>query len=335
MNRKPLITLGSPRGIGYEIILLIKSTQNTLTNEPLVVIGSLSILEYFKKLLSSDVKYRVIKIDDLKHSNYNDDLVLINIDDKPFEINDIHKIENKLDGEIAYKTIDIGCKLVKDGFFSSLVTLPVSKENINIIDNKFHGHTEFIMEEWDESSVYMTFVSNTLKILLLTTHIPLKDVPDSINESVVTNGLKTAIKMAAEFSDKRPVCLLGLNPHAGENGLLGEEEFFMKTVVSELNKNTLRVIGPLPSDTAFTPQNINKFSVFVACYHDQGLIPFKMLSFSDGVNLSYGMKLIRTSVDHGTAVDLIGTGKADINSFISAYNVAVKLTDARDGTNPD
>lgn len=123
----------------------------------------------------------------------------------------------------------------------------------------------------------------------------------------------------------KPICLLGLNPHAGENGLLGSEELAMKEAVKEMSSKSINITGPLPADTAFIPSNIDKYGIFIACYHDQGLIPFKMLAFDKGVNLSFGMKYIRTSVDHGTAADLIGTKKADISSFIEAYLLAERL----------
>lgn len=324
----PLITLGSPFGIGYEIFLLSVSDSVFKDHIP-YCIGSERILNLFKSLLKIDLKYKSISIDDFRKGSYNIDsgtknFILINIDKKEYSISNIFCLDREIDGEIAYNTIKEAGLLVKDGFFKSITTLPVTKENINIIDKTFYGHTEFFQQLWEEKSVFMTFVSKRLNLLLLTTHIPLKDVSSHITEDVLINGINNAIDLKKRLELKNKICLLGLNPHAGENGLIGNEEFMFKNILKKYDSNEIE--GPIPADTAFIPSNLEKYSIFIASYHDQGLIPFKMLAFDDGVNLSFGMKYIRTSVDHGTAVSLIGKKCASINSFINAYNTAIRLS---------
>jgi 4-hydroxythreonine-4-phosphate dehydrogenase len=159
--------------------------------------------------------------------------------------------------------------------------------------------------------------------LLLTTHIPLKDVSRSITKDLFIGAINVSLDLIKKLGINKNICVVGINPHAGENGLLGSEENLMKEVLNEINNPLL--VGPIPADTAFLESMRSKFGLYITPYHDQGLIPFKMLSFDDGVNLSFGMKYIRTSVDHGTGVDLIGKKTASINSFLSAYNLARKL----------
>lgn len=328
----PVISLGSPFGIGYEIFLL--SIKKNILNDyyPLVCIGSKKVLNLFYNLLKFNIDFTYVPYFNKKTLNIlkekKNKFILIDIDEfiniKNFNFNDIYSISGYLDGLIAYTSIKIAANLVKDNFFKSIVTLPVNKKNINQIDSSFRGHTEFFQKIWKEKHVYMTFISDKVKVLLLTTHIPLINVSHNITNKIIKEGIEYSIKLKEKLNIKKQICFLGLNPHAGENGLIGKEDLKIYEAIKKYGKN--QIIGPLPSDTAFTQKNLNKYGLFISCYHDQGLIPFKMLSFDDGVNLSFGMKYIRTSVDHGTAVDLIGKKKANLNSFINAYKLAVKLS---------
>lgn len=344
MDRQPLITLGSPIGVGYEIFLLSLAGDSYFKEHCVYCIGSVSIMTHFIKLLEVEYNYYRVEYSDFHNGGKLDsvnlqdyDFVIVDIDsllndgniecDLLLSIGDIREFDEKCDGMIAYYTIVKGAALVEQGHFSALVTLPVSKKNINLVDPDFKGHTEFLMKLWKQEQVFMTFVSNKMKLLLLTTHIPLAEVPEHLTVNLVEQGLRTAGELAARLGEKRQICLLGLNPHAGEDGLLGREEQMMKEVVHRLrDEEGFDISEPIPADTAFTPFNIDRFGLFVSCYHDQGLIPFKMLSFEDGVNLSFGMNYIRTSVDHGTAVGLIGKKSASIESFVNAYRLAQQLT---------
>lgn len=325
----PIVTLGSPYGIGYEIALRSYHLEKSLIDNQTVFIGSKRMLDLFNK----DITYINLPVECISYSkgkSFNftsNNFKLIDIDNQKGAIKSLNDITPEIDGYIAYNSISIAAELIDKGLFSSMVTLPVSKSNINITDKKFKGHTEFLMSLWKEKNVFMTFISDKLNVFLLSTHISLKKVPSYIKSIDLEYALSKAVKLSEQMKVFKPLCLLGLNPHAGEGGLIGNDELKWDQIVNKINnKSKIEIVGPVPSDTAFTEFNRQKYGFYVALYHDQGLIPFKMLSFDDGVNLSYGMKYIRTSVDHGTAVDLIGKNKASITSFINAYELAKILT---------
>jgi 4-hydroxythreonine-4-phosphate dehydrogenase len=325
----PVITLGSPYGIGYQIFLESLKHPIFKTNYP-VCIGSKRILDFFINLIKMKVKYHSLDSKDINNLNEINRkanvFILINIDDSNDKIKSLKDITPEIDGDIAYKSIILSAQLVKDGIFKSVATLPVSKKTINIYDKSFTGHTEFYQKYWNEKQVFMTFVSDKLNIIQLTTHVPLSKAIKLIKKDLLLRGFNIAVDFKKKLNLKKDICYLGINPHAGENGLLGKEEVWIKKIIDNFNKNsTEKIIGPVPSDTAFTKFSINKYSIFIANYHDQGLIPFKIFSFEDGVNLSFGMKYIRTSVDHGTGVDLIGSKNINLKSFLNAYKLAVKL----------
>jgi 4-hydroxythreonine-4-phosphate dehydrogenase len=326
---KPLITLGSPYGVGYEIFLR-SLKKKTFSGKCPVCIGSSRVIDAFQKMLGTKKKYHKVypsNVGDLagfKIKGY--DFILIDIDNSNIKFKDISSISRELDGTVAFKSIYIAAELINKNYFKSICTLPVSKENVNIIEPTFNGHTGFFQEKWNEKSVFMTFVSKKLALLLMTTHIPLSEVPNALDHKLVRKALETALKLKKRLNIKKRICVLGLNPHAGEHGLIGKEDLWIKKEIDDFNnRNATDVIGPVPADTAFLDFSLKKFGLYIACYHDQGLIPFKVLSFESGVNLSFGMKHIRTSVDHGTAIDLIGKKKASTKSFINAYKLASRL----------
>jgi 4-hydroxythreonine-4-phosphate dehydrogenase len=330
ISKYPLITLGSPYGIGYEIFLMSLEKSGMYSGHVPFCIGSGTVMRFFMELTGIKAGFKAMKRNGLHEGirlSSDERFVLIDIDgaDDRLSVTKPSDMTGSVDGNIAYRSIDIAADLVRGGFFGSITTLPVSKKNINLVDNAFKGHTEFFQKKWDEKKVFMTFISDKLNVMLLSTHIPLKEVPSYVTPEIVKEGIKTAIDLKTKLGLKKKICLLGMNPHAGENGLLGDEDILMKNAADSVD-NGNQVEGPIPADTAFTSFNLEKFGLFISAYHDQGLIPFKMLAFDDGVNLSYGMKHIRTSVDHGTGVDLIGKKRAKIDSFINAYNLAIRLS---------
>jgi len=324
----PLISLGSPLSIGYEIFL--KSLKNPVfKNNIPVCTGSENNLNFFAKLLNLKIKYIIIdknKLNEIDIKNKNSDFYLINTDDNKYIIKSISSINEKIDGYNALKAINTAADMVGKDKFKSLVTMPVNKKNINIFDKNFFGHTEYFQKKWQEKEVYMTFISKKLNVILLTTHIPLNEVSKQITAQNINALLKASVKLSCKLNFKKGIMFLGFNPHAGENGLIGDEDLLIKKTIEKFNqKYKKNIAGPVPADTAFIKSNINKYDLYISCYHDQGLIPFKMLSFNDGVNLSFGMSFIRTSVDHGTAPDIIGKNVAESGSFINAYKLACKL----------
>ena len=209
--------------------------------------------------------------------------------------------------------------------FESLITGPINKELINQSGYEFSGHTEFLSDISNIKKVVMLLMNKKLKIALLTTHIPLSEVPSKITKKNLDETISIISKeVESKWKIKNPsICLLGLNPHAGEGGFIGhEEEEILKPFVNSSNKN---IHGPISADTAFIEQNINKYDVFLAMYHDQGLPVIKSMGFGDTLNITLGLPFLRISVDHGTAYEIAGKNKSDFSSMDQALKTSISL----------
>jgi len=215
------------------------------------------------------------------------------------------------------------------GRAAGLVTGPVHKGVINQSGFSFSGHTEFLADLTEVRQVVMLLVAGSLRVALVTTHLPLADVPAAITTErlqgtleILNQGLKDA------FGLNRPrIAVLGLNPHAGENGHLGREEIeIIEPLLNQLREKGMDLVGPLPADTAFVPERVKGFDAVLAMYHDQGLPVLKYAGFGQAVNMTLGLPFIRTSVDHGTALDIAGTGQADSGSLAAAVDLATRLS---------
>lgn len=218
-----------------------------------------------------------------------------------------------------------GCQA---GEFSGMVTAPVHKGIINDAGIPFTGHTEFLAEQTGTELVVMMLVGGGMRVALATTHLPLKDVPAAITAPLLENVLRIIRRdLQSRFGIARPrILVAGLNPHAGEGGYLGREEIeIMIPVLDRLRAEGFDVSAPLPADTLFTPQKLAQCDCVLAMYHDQGLPVLKHASFGQGVNVTLGLPIIRTSVDHGTALDLAGTGRADVGSLLEAIRLAALM----------
>ena len=215
-----------------------------------------------------------------------------------------------------------------DGTFDAMVTSPVHKGIINDAGIIFSGHTEFLAELTHTKKVVMMLVGNGLRVALVTTHLPLKDVPNAITKENVESTVRIMHHdLVQKFGIANPrILVAGLNPHAGENGYLGDEEMnVINPVLENLRKEGMQLIGALPADTLFTKHHLENADAVLAMYHDQGLPVLKHASFGEGVNVTLGLPIIRTSVDHGTALDLAGTDKIDAGSMFSAIGLAISL----------
>ena len=212
--------------------------------------------------------------------------------------------------------------------FQAIVTAPVHKGIINEAGITFTGHTEYLAEKTDTAQVVMMLATTGLRVALATTHLPLAEVPAAITQAsleAVLRCLHAGLRLHFGIADPR-ILVAGLNPHAGESGHLGREEIdVIEPVVARLKKDGLRLTGPLPADTLFTPHYLDKADVVLAMYHDQGLPVLKQLGFGRSVNITLGLPFIRTSVDHGTALDKAGTGQADAGSLIAAIELAIEM----------
>jgi 4-hydroxythreonine-4-phosphate dehydrogenase len=213
------------------------------------------------------------------------------------------------------------------------VTGPVQKSIINDAGISFSGHTEYLAEKTHTEKVVMMLATEGLRVALATTHLPLKDVSAAITQDELTQVIKILHHdLQHHFGIAQPrILICGLNPHAGEGGHLGREEIdVINPVLEKLRANNMNLIGPLPADTLFTAKYLDKADAVLAMYHDQGLPVLKYKGFGNAVNITLGLPIIRTSVDHGTALDLAGTGKADMGSLRTAIQYALTMLSARD-----
>jgi 4-hydroxythreonine-4-phosphate dehydrogenase len=226
------------------------------------------------------------------------------------------------------ETLERACDGCLSGEFDAMVTAPVQKSVINDAGLAFSGHTEFLAERSGADLPVMLLVADSLRVALVTTHLPLRDVADAID----AERLRATIRilhdgLSSQFGLSNPrITVLGLNPHAGEAGHLGhEEQQIIAPVIDELRATGQALIGPLPADTAFTPQHLDTTDAVLAMYHDQGLPVLKHRGFGHAVNVTLGLPIIRTSVDHGTALTLAGTGAADTGSLRAAVELAIDM----------
>ena len=225
-------------------------------------------------------------------------------------------------------TLNRACDGCQHGEFTAMVTAPVNKAIINDAGIAFSGHTEFLAERTGAAQPVMLLIADTLRVALVTTHLALRDVPSAITGERIRHVFQILHDGLVDyFGIKSPrIIVLGLNPHAGESGHLGKEEIdIIQPTLAALNTAGLQPIGPLPADTAFTPTHLAQADAILAMYHDQGLPVLKNHGFGTAVNVTLGLPIIRTSVDHGTALDLAGTGRAHSGSMIAALELAIEM----------
>jgi 4-hydroxythreonine-4-phosphate dehydrogenase len=226
------------------------------------------------------------------------------------------------------RTLEAACDGCVDGSFDAMATAPVHKGVVNDAGIPFTGHTEFLAERTGTPRVVMMLVGGGMRVALATTHLALRDVPDAITRETVAETLRILNDdLRRRFGIARPrVLVAGLNPHAGESGHIGREEIeVIGPVLEAARAQGIDAIGPLPADTLFNPDKLRESDAVLAMYHDQGLPVLKHASFGSGINVTLGLPIVRTSVDHGTALDLVGTGRADIGSLIAAIELAAEL----------
>ncbi|WP_394974467.1 4-hydroxythreonine-4-phosphate dehydrogenase PdxA [uncultured Croceitalea sp.] len=230
-------------------------------------------------------------------------------------------------GKYAIKSLRAAVEALKNNEIDVLVTAPINKNNIQAEDFKFPGHTDYLAKELNGESL-MFMVTDELRVGLLTDHIAVKDVANAITTKLIQEKVATMSKsLQMDFGIRRPkIALLGINPHSGDNGTIGkEDEKIMKPIIEKLFNDGHLVYGPYSADSFFGSNGHNKFDAVLAAYHDQGLIPFKTLSFGKGVNFTAGLSKVRTSPDHGTAYEIAGQGKANESSFKEAVFTAIRI----------
>ena len=240
-------------------------------------------------------------------------------------------------GRAAYDIIVRAVEDVRRGTVAAIATAPINKEALRLAGLPWAGHTDLLAHLTGARDVAMMFYSDTLRVVLATVHIPLADVPRTLTRALMESTIDLTSREVPKFGIARPrIAVAGLNPHAGEHGLFGREDGdVIAPAVAACRARGVDVSGPFPADTVFVRATRGEFDVVVACYHDQGLIPVKVLSFGASVNVTLGLPIIRTSVDHGTAFDIAGRNQADPESMIAAVLLAARLARPRlAGTKP-
>lgn len=233
-----------------------------------------------------------------------------------------------LTGQASFDAVCLCVDAAIRGDVAAVVTGPIQKEAWKLAGIQYPGHTEFLAERTGTDDVRMMLTSDQISCVLVTIHVPLADVPRLLTQQAIVDSIRLAGEAAWRRIGRQPrITVCGLNPHAGENGMFshGEETNIIEPAIAESRQHGFDVRGPLPPDTAFTPLMREATDVYVCMYHDQGLIPLKALAFDDAVNVTLGLPIIRTSVDHGTALDLAWTGKASHGSFLAAIELAIDL----------
>ncbi|UZD23338.1 4-hydroxythreonine-4-phosphate dehydrogenase PdxA [Algoriphagus halophytocola] len=323
---KPIIgiSIGDLNGIGVEVTmkaLLDNRTYKTFT--PLIYAHGKALTFYRKQLELEDFNFAQIRnLDEIQHKRIN----VINITEECPEI--IPGVETQEAGKFALKSLETAVQDLKEGKIQALVTAPLNKNNVNTPELPFVGHTEYITNAVDAKDSLMLMVSEQLRVGLVTGHVPLSKVPENVTQERIVRKAKILLEtLKKDFGITKPkVAILGLNPHAGEDGLLGEEEEqIIKPAIHSLKDQNKMVFGPYPADGFFGMAHQTKFDGVLAMYHDQGLVPFKSMAFSTGVNFTAGLPVIRTSPDHGTAYNIAGKNIADEGSMRAAIFLAADI----------
>ncbi|PJE18162.1 4-hydroxythreonine-4-phosphate dehydrogenase PdxA [Legionella sp.] len=322
---KPLlVSSGEPAGIGPDLCLTLASCEL-----PLVVLGDKNLLAQRAKELKKDLRFIDYNARDPVSLEPNH-LTILSI---PCNAPVLTGKLNPLNAPYVIDMLTLAINKCLQGEFAALITAPLHKAVINQAGIPFTGHTEFLAKQCNVETVVMMLACEIMKVALVTTHLPLKEVPDAITAPLICRVVEQLhASLQREFAIASPtIYVAGLNPHAGESGYLGREEIeIINPALTLLQKKGINVQGSFPADTLFTPQNIKQADAFVAMYHDQGLAVLKYAGFGSAVNVTLGLPIIRTSVDHGTALELAGTGLADSNSLFAAVNMAYSMAKARE-----
>ncbi|MBK6978776.1 MAG: 4-hydroxythreonine-4-phosphate dehydrogenase PdxA [Cytophagaceae bacterium] len=323
------ITIGDVNGIGPEVLLKAISTNRINKICTPIIYGSGKHLSRYKQVIDMH-HWQYVGINEAKQAQSKNSSLINCLKGDYFEI-EFGKKDPKA-GKLAFDSLERATNDLKKGEIDGLVTAPISKENIQSENFKFPGHTEYLAKKFEKNQVLMLMVSDDLRIGVVTGHVPLSDIKNKLTKELISEKLRIFIdSLKIDFGIQKPkIAVLGLNPHAGENGLLGEEENnVIIPVIKDFTQNGNIVIGPFPTDGFFANGSYKKFDGILAMYHDQGLTPFKMMAFESGVNFTAGLMGIRTSPDHGTAFDIAGKNQADANSMLSAIYLAVDIAKKR------
>ncbi|MBS1205492.1 MAG: pdxA [Proteobacteria bacterium] len=321
-TQRVVITPGEPAGIGPDLV--VQLAQRDWPVE-LVICADATLLADRAALLGLPLQLRDYDPAVAAVAQQAGTLTVLHL---PLHAPVTLGVLNPLNGPYVVETLARACDGCLNGEFAALVTGPVHKGVINDAGTPFSGHTEFFEQRSHAAKVVMMLATEELRVALATTHLPLKDVAQAITPALLREVIRILYgDLQQKFGIRHPhILVCGLNPHAGEGGHMGTEEIdTIIPVLEEMRASGMNLSGPLPADTLFQPKYLDNADAVLAMYHDQGLPVLKYQGFGRGVNITLGLPFIRTSVDHGTALELAGHGTADVGSFITALNLAIKM----------
>ena len=326
-SREPVrvgISIGDINGIGPEVIMKALNDNRMMVDCTPIIYGSAKIFSFHKKSLEG-IEFNFLTInsaDEAKKRKIN----VVNIWNDEIEF-DLGKPTEK-SGKYAFESLERATQDLASGKIDVLVTAPISKEAMGKTGFKFPGHTEYLADLAGQEDALMLMVSPTLRVGLVTSHIALKEVPQNISINKISDKIRQFnASLTKDFGIQKPkIAVLGLNPHAGEHGKMGDEEQqIIIPAIKNVNDEGVMAFGPFPADGFFGSGAIKSYDGVLAMYHDQGLAAFKALSFDEGVNYTAGLPIVRTSPDHGTAYDIVGQNKASEQSMRNAIYVAIDV----------
>lgn len=329
-QKRPVIgiSVGDLNGIGIEIIIKTFSDNRILELCTPVIFGSNRVINFYKKSIP-EINLNYVSIKEISKINPKQ-VNIVTLWEEEIEIQPGQMTETG--GKYGVQSLQAAVKALKEKTIDALVTAPLNKFTMQSSEFNFTGHTPFLKEAFRADDVLMLMIADNMKVGLLTEHLAIIDVAKNINKEQIIkkiNLLKTSL--IKDFGVERPrIAVLGLNPHAGDEGLVGKEEKeIIRPAILESKKNDCVVMGPYSADAFFARGNHEKFDAILAMYHDQGLIPFKSLAIGEGTNFTAGLQAIRTSPDHGTAFDIAGKNQADESSFRAAVFSAIDIFNTR------
>lgn len=326
------ITQGDINGISYEVIMKALSDYKIMELCTPVVYGLSKVASFHRKALNmNEFSFQFVKDADhisVKKPN------LINLTDSEIKI-DLGE-STQIAGKMAELAIETACLDLKKSLIDAIVTAPINKANIQSETFNFNGHTEYFSHTFASQRTMMMMVANQLKIGFVTNHVAIQDLPKVLSESLVFQKIQVLHEsLVKDFACSNPkIAVLSLNPHSGDSGLIGSEEFeIIKPAINEAFEKKINVFGPFASDGFFASGQYLQFDAILAMYHDQGMIPFKLLAMEDGVNYTAGLPVVRTSPAHGTAYHLAGKNMASAQSMRNAIYLAIDILKNREAYN--
>lgn len=322
------ISVGDINGIGLEVIIKSLMDSRSLDFFTPIVYGNTKVASFHRKAAGvSDFSFNVIRSPEHAHLKKPN---IINCWEEDVKIT--LGEQNEIGGKYAFISLQRATEDLKAGLLDALVTAPINKHNMQQEGFQFAGHTEFLQDAFNSEDVLMFMISESLRVGVVTGHIPVKDVAGSITEDKIIQKLKLMdASLKKDFWIKKPkIAVLGLNPHAGDDGLIGAEDSdIIRPAIEKANQQDIFCFGPYPADGFFAEDQYSKFDAVLAMYHDQGLIPFKHIASRTGINYTAGLPVVRTSPDHGTGYDIAGKNLASHSSFVEAIFEAVHIVKRR------